>query len=267
MNEPNAEMSEQLNCKLKGADRWIQNVERNLSCLFDELEKTNESIQELHKSLTRLLEIRRETLAAAESLRNAEEKTSGTNEDSANGSANTEPAGGAWNNAGDSEEGLVRPVSPERDIDPLCRDAIELVFSEGYVTTTLLQRRLSIGYGRAVKILETLENEGTACLKRQAGITSTQMYKVVKPEGLHTDRFDSNGPGTDGVCLGGTKKASFCENCPTREDDPLYERAVALVMYYKFVTNKFFMTNLSIGRERAAKLIERMKDEGILDPI
>ncbi len=68
-NERNAEMSEQLNCKLKGADRWIQNVERNLSCLFDELEKTNESIQELHKSLTRLLEIRRETLAAAESLR------------------------------------------------------------------------------------------------------------------------------------------------------------------------------------------------------
>ncbi len=130
-----------------------------------------------------------------------------------------------------------------------------------------MQRRLSIGYGRAVKILETLENEGTACLKRQAGVTSTQMYKVVKPEGLHTDRFDSNGPRAGGVILGRAKEAPFCESGPTRDDDPLYERAVVLVRYYKFVTNKLFMTSLPIGRERAAKLIERIKDEGILDPI
>ena len=47
-----------------------------------------------------------------------------------------------------------------QDEDPLYSDALELVFCEGKASTSLFQRKLEIGYGRAAKILDSLEREG-----------------------------------------------------------------------------------------------------------
>jgi S-DNA-T family DNA segregation ATPase FtsK/SpoIIIE len=44
--------------------------------------------------------------------------------------------------------------------DELYEEALEIVISMGRASTSVLQRRLSIGYGRAAKILDMMEREG-----------------------------------------------------------------------------------------------------------
>ncbi len=51
------------------------------------------------------------------------------------------------------EEG--NPVGPDAQ-DALYNDAVRVVVSEGKASTSLLQRRLSIGYGRAAKLIDNM---------------------------------------------------------------------------------------------------------------
>ena len=44
--------------------------------------------------------------------------------------------------------------------DPLFNDAVTLVFEFGKVSTSLLQRRLRIGYGRAAHLIDLMERDG-----------------------------------------------------------------------------------------------------------
>jgi S-DNA-T family DNA segregation ATPase FtsK/SpoIIIE len=44
--------------------------------------------------------------------------------------------------------------------DNLYKDAVRIVVSEGRASTSLLQRRLSIGYGRAAKLVDTMHRNG-----------------------------------------------------------------------------------------------------------
>lgn len=44
--------------------------------------------------------------------------------------------------------------------DPLIEQAMEVAFESGKISTSLLQRRLSVGYGRAAKIIDYMENKG-----------------------------------------------------------------------------------------------------------
>ncbi len=46
------------------------------------------------------------------------------------------------------------------DADPLLPDAIETIMSAGKASASLLQRRLSVGYARAARILDILEEQG-----------------------------------------------------------------------------------------------------------
>jgi S-DNA-T family DNA segregation ATPase FtsK/SpoIIIE len=48
---------------------------------------------------------------------------------------------------------------PEEN-DPLFDDAVRLVFEFGKASTSLLQRRLRIGYGRAAHLIDLMENDG-----------------------------------------------------------------------------------------------------------
>ena len=54
----------------------------------------------------------------------------------------------------------VTDGASDGDGDPLLRQALEVAFESGKVSTSLLQRRLSIGYGRAAKIIDKLEELG-----------------------------------------------------------------------------------------------------------
>jgi S-DNA-T family DNA segregation ATPase FtsK/SpoIIIE len=46
------------------------------------------------------------------------------------------------------------------DNDPLFNDAVRLVFEFGKASTSLLQRRLRIGYGRAAHLIDLMERDG-----------------------------------------------------------------------------------------------------------
>ena len=54
--------------------------------------------------------------------------------------------------AGDTEDGL--------EVDPMLRPAIELAVESGKISTSLIQRRLSLGYGRAAKLIDRMEQLG-----------------------------------------------------------------------------------------------------------
>ena len=46
------------------------------------------------------------------------------------------------------------------EADPLMDQALEVAFESGKISTSLLQRRLSVGYGRAAKIIDKMEQLG-----------------------------------------------------------------------------------------------------------
>jgi S-DNA-T family DNA segregation ATPase FtsK/SpoIIIE len=48
----------------------------------------------------------------------------------------------------------------EDDNDPLFNDAVRLVIEFGKASTSLLQRRLRIGYGRAAHLIDLMERDG-----------------------------------------------------------------------------------------------------------
>jgi len=60
-------------------------------------------------------------------------------------------------------EGLIEEVQDEdfySDSDTIYEKAKEIVIKEGKASASLLQRRLSIGYARAARLIDKLENEG-----------------------------------------------------------------------------------------------------------
>ena len=58
------------------------------------------------------------------------------------------------------ERGNFEGVGGEEDNDPLYDDAVRLVFEFGKASTSLLQRRLRVGYGRAAHLIDLMENDG-----------------------------------------------------------------------------------------------------------
>ena len=78
-----------------------------------------------------------------------------------------------WKNQGEAEyvEGFLDSPKDERvategesasseDDDPMFDDAVRLVFEFGKASTSLLQRRLRIGYGRAAHLIDLMERDG-----------------------------------------------------------------------------------------------------------
>ena len=80
---------------------------------------------------------------------------------------------GFWKNQGSAEyvEGFLESPKDERtsmegasgneeESDPMFDDAVRLVFEFGKASTSLLQRRLRIGYGRAAHLIDLMERDG-----------------------------------------------------------------------------------------------------------
>ena len=52
------------------------------------------------------------------------------------------------------------PIPKPSENDPLYDDAVRVVFEFRKASTSLLQRRLRIGYGRAAHLIDMMESDG-----------------------------------------------------------------------------------------------------------
>jgi S-DNA-T family DNA segregation ATPase FtsK/SpoIIIE len=50
-------------------------------------------------------------------------------------------------------------LDPQEDLDPLFDEALDLVRRQGRASISMLQRRLRIGYTRAARLIETMEEK------------------------------------------------------------------------------------------------------------
>jgi S-DNA-T family DNA segregation ATPase FtsK/SpoIIIE len=60
----------------------------------------------------------------------------------------------------DERASMEGSSSDDDDNDPLFDDAVRLVFEFGKASTSLLQRRLRVGYGRAAHLIDMMEHDG-----------------------------------------------------------------------------------------------------------
>jgi S-DNA-T family DNA segregation ATPase FtsK/SpoIIIE len=60
----------------------------------------------------------------------------------------------------DERGGVEGSNSDENENDPLFDDAVRLVFEFGKASTSLIQRRLRVGYGRAAHLIDLMERDG-----------------------------------------------------------------------------------------------------------
>ena len=75
-----------------------------------------------------------------------------------------------------------------KNTDPKLRDAIELAIECGKISTSLIQRRLSLGYGRAAKLIDKMERMGYVSppdgqKPRDVLITKQQFMEMVVRDG------------------------------------------------------------------------------------
>jgi S-DNA-T family DNA segregation ATPase FtsK/SpoIIIE len=60
----------------------------------------------------------------------------------------------------DDDEGDAEAEVAEGEEDPMYQDAVRVVLEMGKASTSTLQRRLRLGYGRAARILDMMQREG-----------------------------------------------------------------------------------------------------------
>jgi S-DNA-T family DNA segregation ATPase FtsK/SpoIIIE len=81
------------------------------------------------------------------------------------------------------------------DEDPMITDAIECVIEAGQASTSLLQRRLKLGYARAARIIDQMEVRGIVgpfegSKPREVRITRQQWQEMT----MRNDSFDTPSP-------------------------------------------------------------------------
>ena len=88
------------------------------------------------------------------------------------------------------------------DSDPMLDSAIELAVESGKISTSLIQRRLSLGYGRAAKLIDVMERRGIVSApegqKPRAVLITREQYLEMKmnqaDQSFHSDDDDGEAP-------------------------------------------------------------------------
>ena len=65
-----------------------------------------------------------------------------------------------------------------KDQDSLFKDCLEIIKREGKASTSLLQRKLQIGYNRAARIMDQLEEQGYISSANHVGKREINFEKI-----------------------------------------------------------------------------------------
>lgn len=122
--------------------------------------------------------------------------------------------------------------------DELYEDAIKVVKDSGKASTSLLQRKLRIGYGKAARLIDKLEKN--AIIGPAEG---SKPRAVLDKSGKNTTSISQNG---------------------SYDQQSMYEEAVKMCIDSGKASTSFLQRRLRIGYGRAAKIIELMEQNGII---
>ena len=68
-----------------------------------------------------------------------------------------------------ADEKEIGDIQNHGDKDELYQQALEIIRSEGKASTSFLQRKLQIGYNRAARIIDMMENDGIVSKANHVG--------------------------------------------------------------------------------------------------
>jgi S-DNA-T family DNA segregation ATPase FtsK/SpoIIIE len=94
--------------------------------------------------------------------------------------------------------GIVADYGGQDADDDMLKDAVQVVIDNRKASTSLLQRRLRIGYGRAARLIETMEEQGivgAADGSRPREVLVNSVSEVFGGEGVDTDDTYADEPG------------------------------------------------------------------------
>jgi DNA segregation ATPase FtsK/SpoIIIE-like protein len=118
--------------------------------------------------------------------------------------------------------------------DEMYENAKEVVIASGKASTSFIQRKLGIGYSRAAKLMDTLEEQEV--IGPANGATARQV--LIKSDTIVPDMNE--------------------------ETDDLYEAAKEYTIKLKVVSTSMIQRALGVGYSRAAKLIEMLEEKGVI---
>jgi len=103
----------------------------------------------------------------------------------------------------DDEEDEGPSLFDEEDDDPLYEKALEIVLSQGKASASFLQRKLKIGYNRAARLVELMEEKGIVG-KAQGSkprdlMHNPEMGRVPNPRSRYVPDFTPDEDEADGV--------------------------------------------------------------------
>ena len=78
----------------------------------------------------------------------------------------------------DLENDTNLDIASDTDKDELFKDSLDIISREGKASTSLLQRKLQIGYNRAARIMDQLEEQGYISAANHVGKREIYYDKV-----------------------------------------------------------------------------------------
>jgi S-DNA-T family DNA segregation ATPase FtsK/SpoIIIE len=78
----------------------------------------------------------------------------------------------------DLENDTNLDIASDTDKDELFKDSLDIILREGKASTSLLQRKLQIGYNRAARIMDQLEEQGYISAANHVGKREIYYDKV-----------------------------------------------------------------------------------------
>ena len=180
--------------------------------------------------------------------------------------------------------------------DPLLSDAAELAVRAGKISTSILQRKLSVGYGRAAKLLDRLEEMGIIAhpdgtkprkvimsfsdvVEDEPALETSAMYddgeETVFKE-LDAEKATDSNEAVFAFKVADTPKSSSGNDLEIDygrsssvtyiDEDELFKAAARLVVSEGVVSTSFLQRRLAIGFGRACAIIDRLEELAIIAP-
>ena len=140
----------------------------------------------------------------------------------------------------DAGEGGRKENADAVDEDDLYERAREFVVAEGKASTSLLQRRFKVGYGRACRIMDALEGRGV----------------IAKSDGTNRPRE---------VLLAGSG-GSEPEPLEEDEKDEHLDAVVAFARAEGRISPSMIQRRFRVGYGRAARILDQLEQVGVVGP-